>query len=158
MHLDSFFDNAEGWMKVAIIGSGIAGIMAARELHARGHEITLYEASRNIGGHVRTVWLPKGEGDLVPHELGVFMLDPQAIHPNIASLAKALNIEIRSFPLTFTFEYPEEGLSWTTISKLPVPLRNFKIVMSQFFKNLGSRYFYWNSKFFFDLSLIASHF
>ncbi len=140
-------------MKVAIIGGGIGGVMAASELHAQGHEITLYEASNDIGGHVRTVWLPIDEGtsELVPHELGVFMIDPKNIHPQIASLAKDLDIGIKPFPLTFTLEHPEKGLNWTTVSKTPPLLKGAEIFSSQLIKNLGKRHFGHNIRFFIDL-------
>jgi predicted NAD/FAD-binding protein len=41
-------------MKIAIIGSGIAGLTCAYLLNRR-HDITLFEASDWIGGHTHTV-------------------------------------------------------------------------------------------------------
>ena len=40
-------------MKIAVIGTGIAGNVAARELH-REHDITVYEAASHVGGHTHT--------------------------------------------------------------------------------------------------------
>ena len=40
-------------MKIAIVGSGIAGLTAAHHLHGR-HDITVFEAGKHIGGHVHT--------------------------------------------------------------------------------------------------------
>src|SRR5690349_5794434 len=45
---------AGGEMKIAIVGSGIAGNVAAWHLHREGHEITLFEAASHIGGHTHT--------------------------------------------------------------------------------------------------------
>jgi renalase len=39
---------------VAIIGAGMAGLAAARSLTQAGHNITLYEKSRGVGGRVAT--------------------------------------------------------------------------------------------------------
>ena len=39
---------------VAIIGAGMAGLAAARSLAQAGHNITLYEKSRGVGGRVAT--------------------------------------------------------------------------------------------------------
>ncbi|MBX5468727.1 MAG: glutamate synthase subunit beta [Thermoleophilaceae bacterium] len=55
---------AEGWVKpqppasrsgrkVAVIGSGPAGMAAAAELNKRGHEVTVYERADRIGGLLR---------------------------------------------------------------------------------------------------------
>jgi hydroxysqualene dehydroxylase len=48
--------------RVAIIGGGWAGLAAAVEAVARGHAVTLYEASRTLGGRARTVDLPLPDG------------------------------------------------------------------------------------------------
>lgn len=143
-------------MKVAVVGGGIAGIMAASDLHAQGHEPIVYEASKSIGGHVRTVWLPVegAHGEVAPHELGVFMIDPKNIHPKIAALAKKLDIQLEPFPLTFSIECEERNLHWTTVSKMGSPFLEMGIFSSQFIKNLGKRYFGQNIKFFIDLFLL----
>src|SRR3954453_9418123 len=55
---------AEGWVKpqppesrsgrrVAVIGSGPAGMAAAAEINKRGHSVTLYERADRIGGPLR---------------------------------------------------------------------------------------------------------
>lgn len=49
---------------IAIIGAGMAGLAAARELTAAGHTITLYEKSRGVGGRVATRRI---EGCIVDH-------------------------------------------------------------------------------------------
>lgn len=41
--------------RVIVIGAGVAGIAAARELMALGHEVTVLEARDRIGGRVHTV-------------------------------------------------------------------------------------------------------
>jgi 2-enoate reductase len=38
--------------KVAIIGGGVSGLEAARVTGRKGHEVTVYEKSNNLGGHV----------------------------------------------------------------------------------------------------------
>jgi len=41
-------------MKIAIVGSGIAGMTAAYHL-CRSHDITVLEAADYIGGHTNTI-------------------------------------------------------------------------------------------------------
>ena len=44
---------ARTWKKVAIIGSGPAGLAAAAELNRAGHSVTVFEKSDRIGGLLR---------------------------------------------------------------------------------------------------------
>ena len=40
--------------KIAVIGAGIAGITCARTLVQAGHEVTVFEKSRGVGGRMAT--------------------------------------------------------------------------------------------------------
>jgi monoamine oxidase len=40
--------------RVVVAGGGIAGMSCAYELHKRGHDVTVLEASDRVGGHVKT--------------------------------------------------------------------------------------------------------
>lgn len=42
-------------MRVAVLGGGVAGLSAARELRRLGHEVLLFERSERVGGQLRTV-------------------------------------------------------------------------------------------------------
>ena len=48
--------------KVIVVGGGIGGLSCAYELMERGHEVTLLEASRRTGGHVKTIREPLPDG------------------------------------------------------------------------------------------------
>jgi len=47
---------------VLVVGGGIGGLCCAYELMERGHEVTLLEASRRTGGHVKTIRDPLPDG------------------------------------------------------------------------------------------------
>ncbi|EDY18669.1 amine oxidase [Chthoniobacter flavus Ellin428] len=48
--------------RVIIAGGGIGGLSCAYELMERGHDVTLLEASRRTGGHVKTIRDPLPDG------------------------------------------------------------------------------------------------
>ncbi len=50
--------------KVAVIGGGAGGLMAARICALRGHQVDLYEASGKLGGNMRLAAYPPGKGDI----------------------------------------------------------------------------------------------
>ncbi len=49
---------AEVKKKVVVIGGGVAGVEAARIAAKRGHDVTLYEASNEIGGQMNLACIP----------------------------------------------------------------------------------------------------
>jgi monoamine oxidase len=51
-----------GGASVIVAGGGIAGLSTAYELMKRGHDVTVLEASRRAGGHVRTMHEPLDDG------------------------------------------------------------------------------------------------
>src|SRR3954465_11668109 len=48
--------------RVVVIGGGIGGLSCAFELMERGHDVTVLEASRRTGGHVKTIRDPPPDG------------------------------------------------------------------------------------------------
>ena len=44
-----------GKQRIAVVGSGCAGIGALYALKRSGHEVHLYEADERLGGHTNTV-------------------------------------------------------------------------------------------------------
>lgn len=45
--------------KVAVIGAGPAGVVAAKTLFERGHDVTLYEKDTSVGGTLKAASVPK---------------------------------------------------------------------------------------------------
>ncbi len=48
--------------KIVVIGAGMAGLVAARELKRAGHEVTLLEAQQRVGGRIQTLREPFTDG------------------------------------------------------------------------------------------------
>ncbi|KAL8830750.1 MAG: hypothetical protein Q9191_001250 [Dirinaria sp. TL-2023a] len=85
--------------KVAVVGSGCAGIGALWALKSTAHEVHLYEASGRLGGHTNTVTWKHG-GHEVPVDTGFIVLNT-ATYPNFISFLK--DIEVSSVPTSMDF-------------------------------------------------------
>ena len=94
---------------VAIIGAGLAGLTAARELVAAGHSVVVLEARERVGG--RTLNADLGGGHVT--ELGGQFIGPTQTH--IAALAEAVGV--RAFPTFNT----SENVSLVTGQRVPYP-------------------------------------
>jgi monoamine oxidase len=77
-------------VEVAIVGAGLAGLTAARELTRAGHEVCVLEARDRVGGRTLNERVSKG----VISELGAQYIGPTMDH--IAALAKAVGV--KTFP------------------------------------------------------------
>src|SRR5262249_55331501 len=50
--------------RIAIVGAGVSGLVAAAELERAGHEIDLFEAAPYAGGHTNTIDVESAAGAL----------------------------------------------------------------------------------------------
>lgn len=50
--------------RVAVVGGGMAGLMAAQTLKKRGHEPVIFEASERLGGQFFTAGMAPGKGEM----------------------------------------------------------------------------------------------
>jgi 2,4-dienoyl-CoA reductase (NADPH2) len=50
--------------KIVVVGGGPGGMEAARVLALRGHHVTLYEKSRQLGGQLRYAFIPPGREEI----------------------------------------------------------------------------------------------
>ena len=77
-------------MRIAIVGSGIAGLVSAYLL-SRRHEVTVFEAGDWIGGHTHTVDV---EIDQQRHAIDTgFIVFNDWTYPNFIRLLEQLGVE-----------------------------------------------------------------
>ncbi|PQZ96455.1 protoporphyrinogen oxidase [Arthrobacter sp. MYb227] len=89
--------------RAAVIGGGISGLIAARELAISGHVVTLYEASDECGGCVRA------------HEVAGLVLDAGA--ESYATRSSAVADLLTELGLGDTIVTPEPGGAWLYLKR-----------------------------------------
>ncbi len=86
-------------MKVAVVGSGIAGMVVARRLFDAGHDVTVHEARNRIGGHTATRNVSvEGRRYVVD---GAFVAFNDVGYPRFCALLDELGIRRRAADLSF---------------------------------------------------------
>jgi predicted NAD/FAD-binding protein len=104
-------------MKIAIIGSGIAGNVAAYHL-CREHDITVYEAGEHIGGHTHT-HVVEQDGREVSVDTG-FIVYNDWTYPNFVALLNELGVDSQLSEMSFSVKCAASGLEYngTTLNSL----------------------------------------
>ncbi|HQR06850.1 MAG TPA: FAD-dependent oxidoreductase, partial [Gemmatales bacterium] len=97
-------------MRLAIIGSGIAGLVCAYLLH-RQHELVLYESNDRIGGHTHTVEVPGG-----PWVDTGFIVFNRENYPHFTRLLHELGVTYRHTSMSFSAHCEQTGLEYSTAS------------------------------------------
>ncbi len=120
-------------MHVAVIGGGFAGLAAAAELAARGVRVTVFEASRVLGGRARTVTLHDHALDNGQH----ILIGAYAETLRLMRLVGA-NVEQRLLRQPLLLDYP--GALRIAAPRLPAPLHLAWAL-------LGARGLSWREKF-----------
>ncbi|MGA8890216.1 MAG: FAD-dependent oxidoreductase [Anaeromyxobacteraceae bacterium] len=101
-------------MRIAVVGSGISGLVAAHVL-ARRHDVVLFEADARIGGHTHTVDVAE-DGRKVPVDTG-FIVFNERTYPNFLALLRQLGVPWKESDMSFSvrsdrrdFEYGAPAL------------------------------------------------
>jgi uncharacterized protein len=102
-------------MKIAIVGTGIAGLVAAHRLHPE-HEVTVYEAGDRLGGHTNTVAVAADDGSELAIDTGFIVFNDRN-YPNFEALLEELGVASQPSHMGFSvadgegrFEY--SGTPW----------------------------------------------
>ena len=96
-------------MKIAIIGSGIAGLTSAYLLQ-REHEITVFEAQDWIGGHTHTVPV-RLDGREYAVDTG-FIVFNDWTYPNFIQLLQQLGVGFKPTEMSFAVSDPDTGVEY----------------------------------------------
>ncbi|MCV2351294.1 NAD(P)/FAD-dependent oxidoreductase [Paucibacter sp. Y2R2-4] len=96
--------------RVAVVGSGIAGLSAAWALSSQAH-VTLFEAGDYFGGHTHTV-----DVELEGRRHGVdtgFLVFNERTYPLLIQLFKQLDVQVAASDMSFSVQLPDQGLEWS---------------------------------------------
>jgi predicted NAD/FAD-binding protein len=96
-------------MRVAVIGSGISGMVAASRLH-RDHEVTVFEAADYIGGHTHTrdvFW----QGRHYAVDTG-FIVFNDWTYPRFMVLLNQLGVGFQDSNMSFSLRCERSGLEY----------------------------------------------
>jgi predicted NAD/FAD-binding protein len=96
-------------MRVAIVGGGVSGLVAAHRLHPR-HEITLYEAGEQLGGHTNTVTVERPGG--VWHVDTGFIVLNDRNYPHFRELLDGAGVAIQPSHMGFSVSGEDEDFEF----------------------------------------------
>jgi predicted NAD/FAD-binding protein len=110
-------------MKIAVIGTGIAGNVAAREL-CREHDVTVFEAGDHVGGHTHTHTIDDN-GRSLAIDTG-FIVFNDWTYPNFIALLDELGVSSQPSEMSFGVKCERTGLEYKghTLNTLFAQRRN----------------------------------
>ena len=97
-------------MRIAVAGTGIAGLGAAYALTRAGHQVELFERELRPGGHTHTVTVEEGG-----RPLGVdtgFIVHNERNYPNLVRLFRELGVATQESEMSFSVSCARCGIEW----------------------------------------------
>ncbi len=112
-------------MKIAVVGSGIAGLTSALIAHLNGHEVHLYEKNNYFGGHSNTVQFFDGTQE-IPVDTG-FLVHNTKTYPNLIKIFEFLKVQTTESDMTLSIKNLEDHLEWggRDLKSVFIQKRNF---------------------------------
>ena len=96
-------------MKIAVIGAGISGLVAA-DLLRRTHDVTVFEAGSYIGGHTNTVDVDTPGGPLAV-DTGFIVFNDRT-YPNFIQLLDRIGVPSQDTIMSFSVKCERTGLEY----------------------------------------------
>lgn len=95
--------------RLAIVGTGVAGLVTAHHLHER-HDLTVYEADDRIGGHTHTVDV-EVDGPPVRVDTGFIVFNDRT-YPNFTRILDDLGVRSKPTTMSFSVQCERTGLEY----------------------------------------------
>jgi uncharacterized protein len=98
--------------RVAVVGAGVAGLVAAYELNKAGHDIHLFEAAGHAGGHANTVAVETEAGT---HDVDTgFVVLNDRNYPNLKRLFAELEVATQPSDMSFSVSDADGRFEWAS--------------------------------------------
>lgn len=98
-------------MRIAVVGSGIAGLGAAHLL-SRAHDVEVFEGADYVGGHTRTVVLKRAGASDLALDTG-FIVHNRENYPNLVRLFHELGVATQESEMSFSVTCGRCGLEYS---------------------------------------------
>ena len=98
--------------RIAVVGAGVSGLVAAAELHRTGHDIHVFEAAGYAGGHTNTIDVETPAGPL-PLDTG-FIAFNELNYPNFERMLGELGVASQAADMSFSVSDGRGGFEWAT--------------------------------------------
>lgn len=123
--------------KLAVVGSGVAGLNAAYSLAEQGFEVSLFEAGTKFGGHANTVDVTL---DGITHGVDTgFLVYNERTYPGLIALLKALDVESSPSDMSFSVKASRgtgARLEWSGSSLATVFTQKRNLLSPRFWRML----------------------
>ena len=100
-------------MRIAVVGGGIGGISAAWLL-SKVHEVDVYEAEAELGGHTKTIDVDTGAGPFTV-DTG-FQVFNRRTYPNLTRFFRELGIDATDADMSFSVQVRDADIEWSGTS------------------------------------------
>ena len=97
--------------RLAVVGSGVSGLVAAYVAASSGARVTLYEADDRLGGHADTHDVTAADGSLLRIDTG-FIVHNRRTYPTLLRLFEELGVATQESEMSLSVHDDETGLEW----------------------------------------------
>ncbi|KAK4667156.1 hypothetical protein QC763_306710 [Podospora pseudopauciseta] len=101
--------------KVAVVGSGVAGIGALWALNRSPHDVYIFEAADRLGGHANTVEFTRGKYKTLV-DAG-FMVMNEATYPNFLNFLRRMKVETAPAEMSFSVSRDQGRFEWASLNR-----------------------------------------